>query len=229
MCGSRRLSKQYSCNRIYQGTDHAKLTHSTTHNKENLSGISDGKIGNFEHQSASAIREEIKKDNISALDYVPVMARNIFSEEISKKLAPCREDLLSAAIISYFRLADTEPSADLADSIGGLYNRLKALSFEANSLAELTSLGETKKYTTARLRRAIWYYYFSVTSSEISAPCAYTQVLALNAKGSALLKRIKRTSNFPIITKPSSIKKLSGEALSQKLKSDRADSIFQLT
>ena len=192
-------------------------------------GYNDTGISNLEHQSASAIRACVELGETSALDYVPIPCKDEFLHDIEKGFAPCSEAALSTSIITKFRLSSTDDMTDLPDAVGGLYNRLRTLSLEANSLAELISLGETKKYTTARLRRAIWYYYFSVTSSEISAPCAYTQVLALNAKGAALLKRVKRISDFPIITKPSSVKNLPKEALSQKRKSDRADSVFQLT
>ena len=197
--------------------------------KRSGAGYNEEKMGNFEHQSASAIRRSILNGDYSALEYVPICCKETILSELELGNAPCLDTSLSTSVISRFRLSSSTDWESLPDASGGLYNRLRALSFEANSLAELIAMAETKKYTTARLRRAIWYYYFSVTSSEISAPCAYTQVLALNAKGSALLKRVKRTSSFPIITKPSATKKLSEDALSQKRRSDRADSIFQLT
>ena len=57
----------------------------------------------------------------------------------------------------------------------------------------------------------------------------YTQVLAMDAKGQALLKRIKKTTVFPIITKPSSTQMLDEVGLRQKMLSDKADFIFELS
>jgi hypothetical protein len=47
--------------------------------------------------------------------------------------------------------------------------------------------------------------------------------------GRALLKAIKKTSDFPVITKPSSYKDYPDNVVHQKELSNRADSIYGLT
>ena len=103
------------------------------------------------------------------------------------------------------------------------------MSAEATSISNLTKRTETKKYTTARIRRAIWNSYFGVTSSDIRTMPSYTQVLAMDSHGRAMLKKIGKQSHFPILTKPSNTDFLPDSAKLQKDLSDKADSIFQLS
>ena len=180
-------------------------------------------------QSASAIREELADNNLSALDYVPENARNIFIEAINEGKMPSDVSLLDYSVISSFRLNSTEANVDIHDAAGGLYNRLCEMSAEATSISSLMSMADTKKYTKARIRRAIWNTYFGVTSSDVRALPSYTQVLAMDQVGRSVLKRIKKMSDFPIITKPSSYKDFGGEVIKQKELSIRSDAIYALT
>ena len=103
------------------------------------------------------------------------------------------------------------------------------MSAEATSISMLTALAETKKYTKARIRRAIWNTYFGVTSSDVRPLPAYTQVLAMDSIGRGLMKAIKKTSGFPVITKPSSYKELCDDVVRQKELSNRVDAVYGLT
>lgn len=181
------------------------------------------------HQSATAIRSEIARGDISAVEYMPNLAKNIILDAINQGDAPCRESSLSSAVISHFRLNSPSDPEDIHDVGGGLYNRLKAKSFEANTITDLVRLAQTKKYTSARIRRSIWYSFFGVTSSEIKEAPAYTSLLATDSIGRDELKKIKKATGFPIITKPSATDDLPEGARLQKSRSDRADSVFQLT
>jgi len=180
------------------------------------------------HQSASAIREKITKNDLSALDYIPEEAKEVVFDQIQTGAAPCREEALSAAVLSYFRLNSPLDSCRFQDAKGGLYNRLITMSYEATDISSLAALTETKKFTNARIRRAIWYSFFGVTSSDVKSAPAFTRVLALDKEGQAILHAAKATSRIPIVTKPSealpSIKGARCKALS-----DRADAVFQLS
>ena len=180
-------------------------------------------------QSASAIREELLQNNISALDYVPKNANAVYHSAIEEGKMPSDSTLLDKAVISSLRLNSPSSGADIHDAAGGLYNRLCDISADATSISMLTAEAETKKYTKARIRRAIWNTYFGVTSSDVRSLPAYTQVLAMDDIGRALLKAIKKTSDFPVITKPSSYKDYPDNVVRQKELSNRADSIYGLT
>ncbi len=180
-------------------------------------------------QSASAIRAEILENNYSALSYLPKNAKSTFLNAIEEGKMPSDISRLDAAVISSFRLNSPLADVDIMDASGGLYNRLCALSADATSISSLTALAETRKYTKARIRRAIWNSYFGVTSSEVRALPAYTQVLAMDSIGRLLLKGIKKMSDFPVITKPSSYKELGENVVRQKELSNKADSVYGLT
>ena len=181
-----------------------------------------------EYQSASAIREELSDNNTSALDYVPENAKKVYEKAIQDGKMPSDIARLDLAIITSFRLSSPKESVEIHDAQGGLYNRLCDMSAEANSISSLTSLSETRKYTKARIRRAIWNSYFGVTSSDVRTLPLYTQVLAMDTVGRSVLKRIKKMSDFPVITKPSSYKEYGEEVIRQKAISNKADSVYGL-
>ena len=177
--------------------------------------------------SASAIRTAIKAKDISALNFMPNNAKVVFEQALANEL-PCETERLSSAIISHFRLNPT-PAMAYHDAEGGLYNRLAKLSFKTDSITSLTELAMTKKYTTARIRRAMLFSFLGVTSSDVASEPRYTQVLAMDDLGAKVLHSIKKRCGINIITKPSSTKGLDEVALRQKRLSDDADSVFQLT
>ena len=182
-----------------------------------------------EFQSASAIRGEIVANNVSAFNYVPYSAKDIYQKAIEEGKMPADPSMLDKAIISFFRINSPDAEVEIQDAKGGLYNRLCDKSAEATSISSLTALAETKKYTHARIRRAIWNSYFGVTSSDVRELPLYTQVLAMDNIGRSLLKRIKKISDFPVITKPSAYKELDDGVIRQKEISNKADSVYGLT
>lgn len=186
-------------------------------------------ILNDSFESATAIRKAVADGDFSALDYIPKSSKEVLLCAKIKGAFPCTEEKLDSAVISSFRLNSTAEGADIADAAGGLYNRLQALSLEANNIQTLIRLAETKKFTRARIRRAVWYSFLGVTSSEIKASPLYTQLLAANEQGRTMLKEIRKRGRIPVLTKPSDTDALTREALAEKERSDRADSVFQLT
>ena len=182
-----------------------------------------------EYQSASAIREEFAENIDSALSYVPKNAQNVYAKAIENGKMPSDGSKLDLAVIASLRLNSPAKWVDIHDATGGLYNRLCDLSAEATSISSLTHLAETKKYTKARIRRAIWNTYFGVTSSDVRELPHFTQVLAMDDTGRSVLKRIKKVSDFPVITKPSSYRDFDFDVISQKELSNKADAVYDLS
>ncbi len=197
--------------------------------KRRGAGYNDSISNGTSLQSASAIRELLTQDNISALDFVPNIAKSIFLSEIKNGYAPTSESRLDSAIISYFRLNSPKADVDIHDAGGGLYNRLCNISMTQTTISSLVSMTETKKYTNARIRRAIWNSFLGVTSSDVKKLPAFTQVLAMNTVGRSLLKCAKKVSAIPIFTKPSSYKDTSDEVIYQKEMSNKADAVYDLS
>jgi predicted nucleotidyltransferase len=180
-------------------------------------------------QSATAIRKSINNKDISALEYTPDFTKCIILDAISTGDFPCENEKLSTAIISSLRLNLPSSYESIHDTSGGLYNRLRELSFKTNTIDSLICAAESKNFTKARIRRTLFYSLLGVTSSQFNELPAYTQLLAFDSRGRAMLKTIGKRSCFPILTKPSDLERLPENALPQKMLSDRADTIFQLT
>lgn len=180
------------------------------------------------YQSATAIREALIAGDISAAQHIPEAARETLLGEIEAKNAPCLEERLSSAVLAHFRLSSPSAPCDVQDARGGLYNRLITKSYEAHDISSLAVLTETKKFTNARIRRAIWYSFFGVTSSDMKSSPAFTRVLALDKQGQAILRTAKSAARIPIVTKPSE-SLLCPIAAKKKVFSDGADAVFQLS
>ncbi|MBO5009739.1 MAG: nucleotidyltransferase family protein [Clostridia bacterium] len=196
--------------------------------KRSGAGYNDSLLCGSSMQSASAIRELLRKKNESAYDYIPENAKNVFLNEVAKGYAPTDESLLDSAVISYFRLNSPKAFVDIHEADGGLYNRLCQTSITATTISALLSMTETKKYTKARIRRAIWNSYFGVTSSDVKELPLFTQVLAMTKSGRSLLKKAKKVNGIPCFTKPSSYKDADPRVVYQKEKSNKADAVYDL-
>ena len=162
-------------------------------------------------------------------DFVPENAKSIFLAANADGKLPSHQSKLDAAVIASFRLNSPSAYKDIHDARGGLNNRLCEISAKVTSISSLTSKTETKKFTKARIRRAVWNSYFGVTSSDIRALPKYTQVLAIDEVGRSLLKRIKKVTNIAIITKPSSYTEYGEDVIRQVELSHKADAVYGLT
>ena len=192
-------------------------------------GYNDALTQGTAFQSASAIREGFSNNGVSALDFVPKKAKDAFLTAEQNGKLPADQSRLDSAVIASFRLSSPQTFDDIHDAKGGLYNRLCENSAKVSSIYSLTSKTETKKYTKARIRRAVWNSYFGVTSSDVRALPKYTQVLAMDDIGRSLLKQIKKISEFAVITKPSSYTEFDNDVIRQAELSHRADSVYGLS
>ena len=174
------------------------------------------------YPSASALRLLIQNGDADKLsEYVPEKIASILNEREPADMA-----MLERGVLAMLRLADTDSLETAAEGAGGLGRRIHESAKDAKSLEELLSACATKKYTNARIRRVIFNYLAGVREADIKAMPKYTQMLAANEKGRAILKRAKK--NFNIITKPADYKKLDADVISQVELSHKADSIYTL-
>lgn len=178
--------------------------------------------------SASAVRNLIQTNYVEGLKYMPMLLGYEIDKMKRLGYLPTDEERLSSAVITSLRMNTRLAPKSIHDAAGGLFNRLYLKSLEANTIENLVQLTQTKRYTTARIKRALWYSTLGVTSSEMSEMPLYTQLLGMDKKGRGELRRIKSQTDFPILTKPSRTDTLSPEAKRQKERCDLADSIYQL-
>ena len=181
-----------------------------------------------EYASASAIRELFyHKDIEKALSLLPNFSAQICEHSYSTGSMPTDSNRLSNAVLAFLRI--NPPAHDTADSVGGIEHRLRSCALKAKDMDELITLVSTKRYTNARIRRAIWNSYFGITSSDVRQLPCYTQVLAMDERGRKKLKEMKKSSTISILTKPADYVFLPSDAKSQAEASNRADLIFSLT
>lgn len=157
-----------------------------------------------EYSSASAIRnavlEEVDINNIYE-SYIPKDACSI----IKDYGLVCRPENQLFAILRHRIL--TMSCAELAQTLEvseGLENKLKQAILKSNSVDELVHRIKSKRYTYARISRILMQILLGITKENYpvlkDSSLKYARVLAANAQGTKLIKRIKKADNIEIIT-----------------------------
>ena len=179
--------------------------------------------------SASAIRNLfLKNEPETAFSLLPDASRKICMEAYENGILPTNISRLSNAMLAFLRINSPEDTKEAFDSDGGLAHRLRKFSMQAKNINELITLVSTKRYTTARIRRALLNLFFGITSSDVKNLPAYTQVLAMDQKGRKKLKEIKGKTELEILTKPADYVFLSDPARKQAEISNTADAVYSL-
>lgn len=90
-----------------------------------------------------------------------------------------------------------------ADMDKGLNNRVFEAARRARNEKELYELIKSKRYSHARIRRAVMNVLIQNPAGLYKTPAPYFNVLAFNDRGRELLKKLSGTCKIPIVTKPS--------------------------
>lgn len=157
--------------------------------------------------SASFIRSKIFAGE-EFKNYLPDFTYNICMESLNDGIFPTSLKRLELPILCFFRLADAKKLSEFAESGGGLSYRLCRAAREADSLEAFFEAAATKKYTNARLRRAVLSCMLGIYESDLRAPPAFTRLLAASANGRSLLNSIRPASDIEILTSAADFKKL---------------------
>lgn len=178
--------------------------------------------------SASALRRVLPSCGIDGLHgFVPASTAEILERAIAERMAPVLPEEFGDLLLPSLRLADRKRTAALAELSGGMAERLLSAAKNSPDYRELLRSVSTKKYTDTRIRRAILFAVIGVTPNDLSAPPAYTRVLAANQNGCALLSALRKQDGGFLVTKPADAP-TSPEALRQTELSDRADALYTL-
>ena len=163
--------------------------------------------GEGEFVSASFIRGLLRSGERDIARYLPDSSQPLLSEILNT--TPTSLEYAQRAILAHLRLSQIRE--DTAELGGGVGRRLFCSAQTADSLCALISSAKTKKYTNARLRRAIIYSMCAVTERDLRTAPAYTTLLGANEVGCALLSEIKKTRKIPIVSTPSMLGELGEE------------------
>ena len=190
-------------------------------------GFRASEVGDAAFASATAIRRLIREERLEEIfPLVPSETARLLEEAMARGDAPVDMGRIEAAILAFLRLADPEKLSRIAELGNGLEYRLCEAAREATTLSDLLFLAATKKYTDAKIRRAVLFAMTGVTYADLCAPVGYTTVLGASRKGCELLSALrKQEGGISVVTKPSEGKNASPRQYDLSL---AADALFAL-
>lgn len=184
----------------------------------------DESIDGASYPSATAIRKMWQELGFEeSVKHMPRTAYEIY-EKAYFEGEMCDIYQLSRAILMYFRLRSPEDLQNYAECEGGIANRLCSLAHECSSLEELYEKLSTKRYTDAKLRRALLFCLSEVERELLCSFPEYTTLLAADAKGRELLSAQRKSGGIKVVTKPADEPAESAQTKASR----RLDAIFTL-
>lgn len=173
-------------------------------------GFRADEVGDTSFASATAIRRLLREGGVDKISsYVPTETARLLHEAMVRGEAPVDMEKLGATVLAFFRLAEPSGLRGIAELGGGLESRLCEAARVTCSLSDFFARAATKKYTDARIRRAVLYAMTGVTAEDIRKPVGYTTLLAANGRGCELLSALrKREGGIPVVTKPADGKEM---------------------
>ena len=182
--------------------------------------IHEGKI-----PSASAIRAALR--SVDETDFLQVKAyiENSFSlEDIQSYMTDM--SLIERALLMYFRLADPSVLSGYAEADGGVAERICSVARESIDFESFFMAVKTKRYTDAKLSRAMLFSITQVKRELLLQAPEYLYLLGANESGRALLTEVKRRGDnqIAIVTKPADAPRNSAQFAAE----ERLNAIFSL-
>ena len=183
----------------------------------------DTALNDGELPSATALRAAMARGEYQTLDaYMPPEAAAIL-RTAAENGALTDPAMMDAAVLLYFRLCTPAALEGIAETGGGLASRLCSLARSAHDAEEWFESLRTKRYTDAKLRRAILFSLTSVREELLASLPSYTTLLAANECGRALLAEKRRGKHTALVTKPAD-----APLGAQREAGDRIESLFGL-
>ena len=204
------------------------------------------------YSSASAIRKEILKDNLTALttnpntisdpdlnpDLNPDLGfnpglKNNLPDYVLRDLALAltKEDFLRLDGIEHYALLNrsSEEIALAPDCGEGLENRLKNLAKEYFTAEEVIREATSRRYTAARIRRILLVNALGITKRDTKAfleEKLYCNVLALNEETAGETLALLKESTLPLLVRKGDENALTGMQKACFLLTEKADGIY---
>lgn len=125
--------------------------------------------------------------------------------------APATLGALGTVALWRFR-SGGEELGRYAECGGGVSGRLVRAAAESGNLADMLTAAATKKYTSARLRRAVIFALAGVLKANLDAMPSYTTVLASDARGRSFLAAARKKAGITVLTRPSAALRIAGAA-----------------
>lgn len=156
--------------------------------------------------SAAAIRAAVYKKNPDWEKISQSVNKSVLDElKAEKKFGLVREDFLFRPILSKLFTSNPDDLKKIFGMIEGLENLLIKSAQSAKNFSELINSMTSRRYQTSRIKRLLLYFLLNLTSEKISEVegADFVRVLAFNERGQKILKKIRQSSNLPIVNKVS--------------------------
>lgn len=170
--------------------------------------------------SATSIRNLCQSHDISILqNFMPETSFNILQDCLENGHIVRNISELDKTIIYTLRKMSIDEIANLPDVSEGLEFAIKSAVNQCNTITELLSIINTKRYTQTRLKRIFLYALLGITKKDMQISKTtkpYIRILGFNSKGRKLISEIsKHNRRLTII---SSVKKFMDTNSNKNLK-----------
>ena len=170
--------------------------------------------------SATSIRNLCQSHDISILqNFMPETSFNILQDCLENGHIVRNISELDKSIIYTLRKMSIDEIANLPDVSEGLEFAIKSAVNQCNTITELLSIINTKRYTQTRLKRIFLYALLGITKKDMQISKTtkpYIRILGFNSKGRKLISEIsKHNRKLTII---SSVKKFMDSNSNKNLK-----------
>ncbi len=179
--------------------------------------------------AASYLRGLLRENRLSAAaPYVPADTMAVLKDAVTHGACPASLENRGLLPLSFFRRLSRGEFARTAFLSEGLENRMWNAFYHASSFAQGIAAAKTRRYPESRIRRTAMCAFLSITRETAALPLSFLRVLAMNARGAALLRQAKTTCPLPIITRPLAGRQLTGAAKTLWELDLLADDLFRL-
>ncbi len=151
--------------------------------------------------SASALRRRMAS-GASWLEEIPPAAAEVFRREMEAGRGPVLPQTLRLPLISRLRERTLADFAAVPDAAEGLEHSLYAAARREISPEAAAESVKSKRYVLSRLRRMLMCAALGIKKGDSAGTPPYIRVLAMDGKGTALLRLMRETAALPVIIKP---------------------------
>lgn len=158
--------------------------------------------------SATAVRREIitkRTITTKAEQAMPQDTAKIVGQCLNEGRGPVTFSALEKPILAQLRLLTLKQIEDLPEVSEGLHNKISDAVLKATSIEQLLTIIKSRRYPYTRLQRILIHALVGITKTDISTfdetGPLYARVLAFNACGRQILKKMTETASIPSIIK----------------------------
>ena len=159
------------------------------------------------YPSAASLREKLRAGE-SIRPWVPEEAHAALAQGAGLVDA----EAVNLALLSRLRFLPEEAFAAAPDVSEGLERRIFRAARTEPSLEGVVSAAASKRYPFARIRRICLAAALGLRAEDNAGIPPYLRVLAANARGAALLRKIEARSALPVLSRPGRVREMDERA-----------------